>query len=106
MVDRSLGARRGPGRDEGTDDLVEVPVTADPAGNGWWLEHPGLRIHAWQPGLAAHVGRRLQLVSRPDWWRVDDHGSIRLTGRVPYEEIVSSYAETTVAVVPSPNDQS
>jgi len=28
-------------------------------------------------------------------------GSIRLTGRVPYEEIVSTYAETTVAVVPS-----
>ena len=29
------------------------------------------------------------------------NGSIRLTGRVPYEEIVSNYAETTVAVVPS-----
>jgi glycosyltransferase involved in cell wall biosynthesis len=28
-------------------------------------------------------------------------GSIRLTGRVPYEEIVRTYAETTVAVVPS-----
>lgn len=63
----------------GDADLVEVHVTADPAGNGWWLEHPGLRVHAWQPGLAAHVGRRLQLVSRPDWWQVDDHGSIRLT---------------------------
>jgi glycosyltransferase involved in cell wall biosynthesis len=29
------------------------------------------------------------------------NGSIRLTGRVPYEEIVRTYAETTVAVVPS-----
>jgi glycosyltransferase involved in cell wall biosynthesis len=28
-------------------------------------------------------------------------GSIRLTGRVPYEEIVRSYAESAVAVVPS-----
>jgi glycosyltransferase involved in cell wall biosynthesis len=28
-------------------------------------------------------------------------GSIRLTGRVPYEEIVRTYAATTVAVVPS-----
>jgi glycosyltransferase involved in cell wall biosynthesis len=33
--------------------------------------------------------------------RLDLDGSIRLTGRVTYDEIVRSYAESTVAVVPS-----
>ncbi|MFP5488724.1 MAG: TOBE domain-containing protein, partial [Acidimicrobiia bacterium] len=34
------------------------------------------RVRAWAPALAAHVGRRLQLVTRPEWWELDDAGTV------------------------------
>lgn len=61
----------------GDADVIEVRVVTDDVGS--WLQHPGFRLRAWQPGLRAHEGRRLQLVVRPEWWQLDDHGPVRAT---------------------------
>lgn len=58
----------------GDADILEVNVTADR--HGTWLVHPGFRLRAWQPALHTHVGRRLQLVVRPEWWELDPKGTI------------------------------
>lgn len=61
----------------GDADVIEVRVATDDIAS--WLEHPGFRLRAWQPGLRAHRGRRLQMVVRPEWWQLDDHGPVRAT---------------------------
>lgn len=61
----------------GDADVIEVRVVTDEIAS--WLEHPGFRLRAWQPGLRAHEGRRLQLVVRPEWWQLDDQGPVRAT---------------------------
>lgn len=57
------------------DASVDVVTVTEEAG-GWWLVHPCFRVRAWAPVLGAHVGRRLQLVTRPEWWEVDPRGDI------------------------------
>lgn len=57
------------------DATVDVVRVAAGAG-GWWLTHPAFRVRAWAPVLGAHVGRRVQLVTRPEWWELDPHGAI------------------------------
>ena len=58
----------------GDADVLEVEVTGDVDGS--WLVRPGLRVRAWQPALAAHRGRRMQLLVRPEWWTLDPNGGI------------------------------
>lgn len=58
----------------GAADVIEVEVTGDRDGS--WLVRPGLRIRAWAPALAAHRGRGLQMIVRPEWWQLDPHGPI------------------------------
>ncbi len=61
----------------GDATLVEVHVTAD--SDGGWLVHPAFRIRAWQPALRSHVGRRLQMIVRPEWWTFDPAATIGAT---------------------------
>lgn len=57
------------------DASVDV-VRVEASDQGWWLVHPGFRVRAWAPAIGAHVGRRIQLVTRPEWWELDPHGTI------------------------------
>lgn len=61
----------------GDADIIEVAVEAD--GSGAWLVHPGFRMRAWAPDVRRRTGRTLQLVVRPEWWQVDEHGPVRAT---------------------------
>lgn len=61
----------------GEADVLDVRVTVD--SDGAWLVGDGFRLRAWQPALRRHGHRRLQLVVRPDWWMVDDRGTIEVT---------------------------
>lgn len=64
-----------------TGDAAVDVVRVEPAeGGGWWLVHGAFRVRAWAPALADHVGRRVQLVSRPEWWEIDSTGPV--VGRV------------------------
>lgn len=56
------------------DASVDV-VTVEPGAGGWWLAHRAFRVRAWAPVLGEHVGRRIQLVTRPEWWELDPHGT-------------------------------
>jgi ABC-type sugar transport system ATPase subunit len=58
----------------GDADVIEVEVTGDVDGS--WLVRPGLRVREWRPAVAAHRGRRLQMVVRPEWWQRDPKGLI------------------------------
>ena len=60
------------------DASVDVVRVATGEG-GWWLTHPAFRVRAWAPVFGAHAGRRLQLVTRPEWWELDPHGDVRGT---------------------------
>jgi ABC-type sugar transport system ATPase subunit len=51
-------------------------VRVEAGAGGWWLTHPAFRVRAWAPVLGAHVGRRVQLVTRPEWWELDPHGTV------------------------------
>jgi ABC-type sugar transport system ATPase subunit len=62
----------------GDVEVFDVAVSADREGNGTWLEHGELRIRSWRPALAAHHGRRLQLLVRPAWWERDERSDLRL----------------------------
>ena len=57
------------------DASVDV-VTVERADEGWSLVLDGVRVRAWAPVLARHVGRRLQMVTRPEWWELDDRGTV------------------------------
>jgi ABC-type sugar transport system ATPase subunit len=63
-----------------TGDAAVDVVRVEPGERGWWLVHPAFRVRAWAPVLGAHEGRRLQLVTRPEWWELDPHGTV--TGTV------------------------
>jgi ABC-type sugar transport system ATPase subunit len=62
-----------------TGDADILPVTVEVDELGAWLDQGGFRLRAWQPALRSMVGRRLQLVVRPEWWHVDPTGSIEVT---------------------------
>ncbi len=65
----------------GDADVMEVRVETDDLGA--WLVHPAFRLRAWQPALRRHGGRRLQMIVRPEWWQLDDHGPVTVAvGRV------------------------
>lgn len=57
---------------DATVDVVGVEAGED----GWWLVHPAFRVRAWAPVFGEHAGRRIQLVTRPEWWELDPHGAI------------------------------
>lgn len=61
----------------GAADVLEIDVDADPSGNGWWLRHRGFELRSRRPVLADHVGRRLEMVTRPEWWQLDPNGPVR-----------------------------
>jgi len=61
------------------DASVDV-VTVVAGDQGWWLVHRAFRVRAWAPVFGEHVGRRIQLVTRPEWWELDEHGTV--VGRV------------------------
>lgn len=64
-----------------TGDAAVDVVRVERAGSGgWWLVHPAFRVRAWAPVLAQHLDRRVQLVTRPEWWELDPHGTV--AGRV------------------------
>lgn len=58
------------------DASVDVMNVEPGEGGGWWLVHPGFRVRAWAPVIGEHVGRRVQLVTRPEWWELDEHGTV------------------------------
>lgn len=60
----------------GDADVNEVTVEVDDLGA--WLVSGDVRVRAWMPALRAFAGRRLQMITRPEWWEVDEQGSIRL----------------------------
>lgn len=62
------------------DSSVDVVRVERAEGGGWWLAHDAFRVRAWAPALADHVGRRVQLVTRPQWWDLDPLGTV--AGRV------------------------
>jgi ABC-type sugar transport system ATPase subunit len=57
------------------DASVDV-VSVEPGDDGWWLVHPAFRVRAWAPVFGEHVGRRVQLVTRPEWWELDANGTV------------------------------
>lgn len=61
----------------GDADIMQVAVETDELGA--WLVHPAFRLRAWQPALRRHAGRRLQMIVRPEWWQLDDHGPATVT---------------------------
>lgn len=63
-----------------TGDATVDVVHVEPGEGGWWLVHPHFRLRAWAPVFGDHVGRRLQLITRPEWWELDPHGTV--TGTV------------------------
>jgi len=58
----------------GDADVLEVVV--EPDRDGSWLVHPAFRLRAWQPALRRHARRRLQMIVRPEWWELDEHGAV------------------------------
>jgi ABC-type sugar transport system ATPase subunit len=58
------------------DAAVDVVRVEAGDGGGWWLVHPAFRVRAWAPVLGEHVGRRVQLVTRPEWWELDPNGTV------------------------------
>ena len=62
------------------DAVVDVVRVERASGGGWWLVHPGFRINAWAPVFEQYVDRRVQIVTRPEWWELDVHGTV--AGRV------------------------
>lgn len=58
----------------GDADVLEVVVQPDQEGS--WLTHGAFRLRAWQPALRRHARRRLQMIVRPEWWQLDDHGPV------------------------------
>lgn len=77
----------------GDADVFEVTVERDAEGNGAWLRNPGFGVRTWRPAVADHVGRRLQLVVRPEWWQLDEQGAVRVTvDRVVFAGAGSSLA--------------
>jgi len=61
----------------GDADVLEVRVEPDDLAS--WLVHPAFRLRAWQPALRDHAHRRLQMIVRPEWWQLDDHGAVTVT---------------------------
>jgi ABC-type sugar transport system ATPase subunit len=59
-----------------TGEAALLPVDVEVDADGAWLVHRSFRFRAWAPGLRRHAGRRVQLVTRPEWWAVDPHGVI------------------------------
>ena len=60
---------------------VIEPALIDVDADGAWIRHDAFRFRAWQPALRRHAGRRVQLVTRPDWWEIEPHGRISATVR-------------------------
>jgi ABC-type sugar transport system ATPase subunit len=58
----------------GDAELLRVVVERD--ADGAWLVHTAFRVRAWQPALRRLGGRRLQMVTRPEWWAIDPNGLI------------------------------
>jgi len=59
-----------------TGDAAIDVVTIEADGHGAWIVHPAFRVRAWAPSVRRHAGRRLQLITRPEWWVVDPNGTI------------------------------
>jgi ABC-type sugar transport system ATPase subunit len=58
----------------GDADLFAVEIELE---REWaWLAHRSFRVRARQPALRRHGGRRLQLLTRPEWWSIDPSGVI------------------------------
>lgn len=58
-----------------TGDAQLFTVEVEATGDGVSLVHPAFRIRAPQRTLRRYRSRRLQLVTRPEWWVVDPSGS-------------------------------
>lgn len=58
------------------DAAVDIVEVEPGVGGGWWLVHPAFRVRAWAPVFGRHVGRRIQLVTRPEWWELDPAGAV------------------------------
>jgi ABC-type sugar transport system ATPase subunit len=59
-----------------TGEATVTPVDVEIDADGAWLVHRAFRLRAWQPALRRHASRRLQLVTRPEWWAIEERGSI------------------------------
>ncbi len=63
-----------------------VEATVEDASEGFWVTAEGLRLRAWPPALASHVGRRVQIGIRPDAVRLDPNAPTRATlGRFTFQ---------------------
>lgn len=59
-----------------TGDATVDVVTVEAGDGGWWLRHPAFSVRVWAPVFERHVGRRLQLVTRPEWWELDPRSTV------------------------------
>jgi ABC-type sugar transport system ATPase subunit len=59
-----------------TGEATLLPVDVEVDADGAWLVHRSFRLRAWAPALRRHAGRRLQMVTRPEWWALDQRGVI------------------------------
>jgi ABC-type sugar transport system ATPase subunit len=63
-----------------------VDATVEGTSEGFWVSAEGLRLRAWPPALAAHVGKRVQIGIRPDAVRLDPNAPTQATlGRFTFE---------------------
>ncbi len=77
-IDRTTATLTGP--------ISLVDATVEDAGEGYWVTSEGLRLRAWPPALAAHVGRRVQIGIRPDAIRLDPNAPTQATlGRFTFQ---------------------
>ena len=77
-----------------TGDATVERVTVEADGHGAWIVHPAYRVRAWAPVVRRHAGRRLLLLTRPEWWSVVAHGDVEGT-----VERATPWAGTTNATV-------
>jgi ABC-type sugar transport system ATPase subunit len=59
-----------------TGDAEVLTVDIEVDREGAWIVHRSFRVRARQTMLRRHGSRRLQLVTRPEWWTIDPSGTV------------------------------